>query len=76
MKFSSTWGCKLKPPKSRVIGSKKFVMRHYHQFEDYFESKRPKKPVPIEGLEGCFSLKRLSFQGKGFPILPTSPNPT
>ena len=50
---------------SGVIGSKAFVARQYEVFEDYFNSRRPKKPIPIEGLEGCFSLKQLSFKGRG-----------
>ena len=61
---------------SGVIGTKAFVMRQYHQFEDYFESKHPKKPVPIQGLEGCFSLKRLSFQGKASSAVSISTNLT
>ncbi|MGK5091680.1 transposase [Deltaproteobacteria bacterium TL4] len=48
---------------SGVIGSKAFVSRQYRRFEDFFDSKHEKKPVPIQGLDGCYSLKRLSYQG-------------
>jgi len=50
---------------SGVIGSRAFVARQYDIFEDYFNSRRPKKPVPIEGLDGCFSLKQLALKGQG-----------
>jgi putative transposase len=45
---------------SGVIGSKKFVKKNYQRFKDNFETKKEKKPVPIKGLEGLFSLKRLA----------------
>ncbi|VEN73528.1 conserved hypothetical protein [Candidatus Desulfarcum epimagneticum] len=45
---------------SGIIGSKAFVMTHYQRFKDRFESKREKKPKSIQGLEGIYSLKRLS----------------
>ncbi|MGK5093622.1 transposase [Deltaproteobacteria bacterium TL4] len=48
---------------SGVIGSKQFVSRQYQRFEDFFDSKKEKRPVPIQGLEGCYSLKRLSMNG-------------
>jgi len=45
---------------SGIIGSKQFVSSHYQRFKNLFESKREKKPKPIKGLEGIYSLKRLS----------------
>lgn len=45
---------------SGVIGSKVFVNRVYRQFKDNFTSKHEKKPKIIRGLEGVYSLKRLS----------------
>jgi putative transposase len=45
---------------SGVIGSKAFVSKNYKQFKDIFNSKHEKKPKPIKGLVGIYSLKRLS----------------
>jgi REP element-mobilizing transposase RayT len=45
---------------SGIIGSKAFVSRKYEQFKDLFHSKHEKKPKPIKGLDGIYSLKRLS----------------
>jgi putative transposase len=45
---------------SGIIGSKVFVDRIYQDFKDYFSSKQEKKPKVIQGLEGIYSLKRLS----------------
>jgi REP element-mobilizing transposase RayT len=45
---------------SGIIGSKEFVSVHYQKFKHLFQSKHEKKPKPIKGLEGMFSLKRLS----------------
>jgi REP element-mobilizing transposase RayT len=45
---------------SGIIGSKEFVSGMYKQFKGYFASKHKKKPKAIQGLEGIFSLKRLS----------------
>ena len=45
---------------SGIIGTKDFVERIYQQFKDNFTSKHEKKPKVINGLEGIFSLKRLS----------------
>ena len=42
------------------IGSKEFVSTNYHRFKHLFNSKHEKKPKPIKGLEGMYSLKRLS----------------
>lgn len=45
---------------SGIIGTKVFVERIYMQFKDHFSSKHEKKPRDIKGLDGIFSLKRLS----------------
>ena len=45
---------------SGIIGSKAFVSRKYEQFKDIFHSKHEKKPKPVKGLDGVYSLKRLS----------------
>jgi putative transposase len=45
---------------SGIIGSKEFVAENYQRFKHLFYSKHEKKPKPIKGLEGMFSLKRLS----------------
>jgi REP element-mobilizing transposase RayT len=45
---------------SGIIGSKEFVSTNYQRFKNLFESKHEKKPKPIKGLDGIYSLKRLS----------------
>lgn len=45
---------------SGIIGSKEFVERIYQQFKHYFTATREKRPKVIKGLEGVYSLKRLS----------------
>jgi len=40
--------------------SKEFVSTNYQRFKHLFYSKHEKKPKPIKGLEGVYSLKRLS----------------
>ncbi len=45
---------------SGIIGSKEFVNKNYQRFKHLFHSKHEKKPKPIKGLDGLFSLKRLS----------------
>lgn len=45
---------------SGIIGTKDFVERIYLPFKNYFTSKHEKRPKVIAGLEGVFSLKRLS----------------
>jgi hypothetical protein len=45
---------------SGIIGSKEFVFTNYQRFKHLFYSKHEKKPKPIKGLEGVYSLKRLS----------------
>ncbi len=45
---------------SGVIGSREFVDRIYQQFKHHFLSKKEKRPKTIKGLDGVYSLKRLS----------------
>ena len=45
---------------SGIIGSKEFVSANYQRFKHLFYSKHEKKPKAIKGLEGIYSLKRLS----------------
>ncbi len=45
---------------SGIIGSKEFVAANYQRFKNLFNSKHEKKPKPIKGLDGLYSLKRLS----------------
>ncbi len=45
---------------SGIIGTKSFVSRHYEMFKENFASKHAKKPKMIGGLDGVYSLKRLS----------------
>ena len=45
---------------SGIIGSKEFVSETYQRFKHLYYSKHEKKPRPIKGLEGMYSLKRLS----------------
>ena len=45
---------------SGIIGSKEFVAANYQRFKHLFYSKHEKKPKPVKGLDGMYSLKRLS----------------
>ena len=45
---------------SGIIGSKDFVAENYQRFKHLFHSTHEKKPKPVKGLEGMYSLKRLS----------------
>ena len=45
---------------SGIIGTKEFVSEKYQRFKDVFMSKREKVPKSIAGLDGIYSLKRLS----------------
>jgi putative transposase len=45
---------------SGIMGSKEFVSINYQRFKHLFYSKHEKKPKPIKGLAGMYSLKRLS----------------
>jgi hypothetical protein len=40
--------------------SKEFVSATYQRFKHLFYSKHEKKPKPVKGLDGIYSLKRLS----------------
>ena len=48
---------------SGIIGSKAFVFKTYLEFKDLFQSSVEKKPNPVKGLDGMYSLKRLSEIG-------------
>ncbi len=45
---------------SGIIGSQEFVSATYQRFKHLFLSKHEKKPKPIKGLDGMYSLKLLS----------------
>jgi len=45
---------------SGIIGTKEFVSINYKRFKHLFYSKNEKKPKPVKGLSGVYSLKRLS----------------
>jgi putative transposase len=45
---------------SGIIGSRAFVSKLYIAFRDHYGSSREKVPKPIKGLDGIYSLKRLS----------------
>lgn len=45
---------------SGIIGTKEFVSMNYQRFKDIFMSKREKIPTAVAGLDGMYSLKRLS----------------
>ena len=45
---------------SGIIGSKEFVAENYQRFKHLFYSKHEKKPKPVRGLDGMYSLMRLS----------------
>ena len=45
---------------SGIIGSKTFVKKNYERFKSHFQCKHEKKPKTIKGLDGIYSLKRLS----------------
>ncbi len=45
---------------SGVIGTKAFVEQIYQTFKHHFTSKHEKRPKGIKGLNGVYSLKRLS----------------
>jgi REP element-mobilizing transposase RayT len=45
---------------SGIIGTKEFVSAKYQRFKHLFNSKHEKKPKAIKGLDGIYSLKRLS----------------
>ena len=45
---------------SGVIGTKEFVSANYQRFKGIFMSKREKIPKAVAGLDGIYSLKRLT----------------
>ena len=45
---------------SGIIGSREYVSATYQQFKHLFRCKHEKKPRLVKGLDGVFSLKRLS----------------
>ncbi len=45
---------------SGIIGTKEFVSRIYLGFKGHFSSRHEKRPKPVQGLDGIYSLKRLS----------------
>ncbi|MFH0725936.1 MAG: hypothetical protein V2B19_06240 [Pseudomonadota bacterium] len=45
---------------SGIIGTKGFVAENYQRFKHLFQSKHPQKPKPVTGIDGLYSLKRLS----------------
>ena len=45
---------------SGIIGTKEFVSENYQRFKDLFMSKREKVPRSVAGLDGFYSLKRLT----------------
>ena len=45
---------------SGIIGTKDLVARLYQSFKEHFSSRHEKRPKLVSGLDGIFSLKRLS----------------
>jgi putative transposase len=45
---------------SGIIGSREFVEKIYQRFKHHFLTDKEKRPKPISGLEGIYSLKNLS----------------
>ena len=45
---------------SGIIGTKELVSENYQRFKDVFMSKREKIPKRVPGLDGVYSLKRLT----------------
>ncbi len=45
---------------SGIIGTKSFVNDYYDMFKGNFGTDKPKKPKKVTGLDGIYSLKRLS----------------
>ena len=45
---------------SGIIGTKGFVFHYYEMFKGCFNTSKEKKPKRISGLDGIYSLKRLS----------------
>ncbi|MFH1165486.1 MAG: hypothetical protein V1852_15775 [Pseudomonadota bacterium] len=45
---------------SGIIGTKAFVAENYQRFKHLLQSKHEKTPKLITGIDGLYSLKRLS----------------
>ena len=45
---------------SGIIGTKAFIVRHFQRFKGHFECKHDKRGNAIPGLQGIYSMKRLS----------------
>ena len=45
---------------SGIIGSKAFVSDTFLQFQDLFQNPGKRTPKPVQGVEGVYSMKRLS----------------
>ena len=45
---------------SGIIGTKDFVRLTYNRVQEKYDAKREKTPIPISGLGGIYSLKRLT----------------
>ena len=50
---------------SGIIGTKEFVSSNYQRFKGVFMSKREKIPRRVAGLDGVYSLKRLTSWERG-----------
>lgn len=48
---------------SAVLGSREFVAAHFERFGHLFPNRKNRKPVPVKGLKGMYSLRRLSELG-------------
>lgn len=46
---------------SGIIGSKEFVRENFQMFNHLFQSKKERTPRHVMGLDGIYSMKRLSF---------------
>ena len=47
---------------SGIIGTKEFVQENFQRFKWLFKPKKDKLPKRVNGLEGIYSLKRLSYK--------------
>jgi len=45
---------------SEIIGTKEFLSKMYQEFKGFFTSRHEKQPKLVQGLDGIYSLKRLS----------------
>lgn len=49
---------------SGILGSREFVTKYYLRFKHHFSTKKEKKPKKISGLDGIYSMKRLSEKAR------------